>query len=108
AISYRTPTLTDSKPQPLLHSNRSNQFNPHCHVIARHHHLHSFWQSGHSRDIPSPKVELWTVSCKEWCMTTPLFFRKDISFRFELSMRSDTSRLCYNLSTFDIPTFHSS
>ena len=69
-----TSAFSNSKTKPVFHRNRMNQLNSHLHVITRHHHLSTRRQLTSASHIRCTEVKLWTITFKEWCMTTTFIF----------------------------------
>src|SRR5215469_14474143 len=94
--------FANRKPQPFLQRYRRDQAHFAAHVVARHHHLHPFFQLHVARHVCRPKVKLRPVSRKKRCVPSPLFLRQHVRFRFELRVRRDRSRLAHHLPAFHV------
>src|SRR5690606_21251739 len=55
--------------------------------------------------VSCTEVELWTVTVKEWSMTTTFFFRKYVYFCVEFSVRLDCTWFSQYLTTLNVFTF---
>ncbi len=104
--TYRLATLSDRKPQLLLHRNRCDQVHRDRHIVTRHHHLRPLRQRHHTRHIRRPKVKLWPIPIEKRGVPTPLFLRQHIHLRFELQVRCDRSRLRQHLTPLDLIALH--
>src|SRR5690606_20688669 len=102
AGAHGAATLPDREPQPLIHSDRSDQIHRHLRVIARHHHLRPLRKSHRPGHISSPEIKLRAIPRKKRVMATTLLLGQHIHLRLELSMRSDTPRLGQHLTPLHI------
>src|SRR4030043_552148 len=93
---YRPSTLSDCKPQLLLHRYRCYELNNLTYVVTRHHHLYPFRQLRYSRHIRRPEIKLRPVSLEKWCVPPTLFLRQYIYLCLELRMRRYAPRLRKN------------
>ncbi|BBG29096.1 anti restriction protein [Zymobacter palmae] len=103
--TYGAATFTDCETQTIFHCDRSDQRNFHGDVIARHYHFNAFRQFTSTSYVSGTEVELRTIAFEERSVTTAFVFRQDVHFRVELGVRSDSTRLSQNLTTFDFVTF---
>lgn len=55
--------------------------------------------------VSCTEVELWTVTVKEWSVTTTFFFRKYVYFCIEFSVRLDCTWFSKYLTTLYVFTF---
>src|SRR4051794_16375905 len=93
ACADRTAALADSESQTLVHSDRRDQLNLKLHVVARHHHLHSFRQGRDTGHVRGTEVELRTVALEERSVTSTLILRQNVDFAPELLERLDRTQL---------------
>src|SRR5690625_3317588 len=101
-----TTTLTNSKPQTLLHSHRLNQLNRQLNIIPRHNHLNITRQRHNPSHISRPKIKLRTIPRKKRRMPTPLTLRQNISRTLKRRMRRNRTRLRQHLTPLNIITPH--
>src|SRR5699024_5834626 len=101
-----TTTLTNSKPQTLLHSHRLNQLNRQLNIIPRHNHLNITRQSHNTSHISRPKIKLRTIPTKKRRMPTPLSLRQNIRRTLKRRMRRNRTRRSQTLPPLNIITPH--
>src|SRR5690606_33043926 len=101
-------TFTDSESQSIFQCNWNYQLYLHSYVITWHNHFFTFWKSYLSSYVGSSKVELRSVSLKEWSVSTTLFFLKYIYLSFKLYVWLDATWLSQNLTSLNIITVYTS
>jgi len=97
----RAATFANREAKLLVHGNWSVERNDHLDIVAWHDHFDIARQLDGARNISCTEVELWTVTVKEWLVTTALFLLKDVDFRLKLGVRRDGARLGQNLTALN-------
>src|SRR5271168_392828 len=95
-------SFSNSKSLLFFKSNWGNEFYHKGNSISWHNHFNSRLKSYFTSNISSSNVELWFITCKEWCMAASFFFFQDIYFTFKFSMRGNRSWLSQYLSTVNV------
>src|SRR3954454_20554854 len=94
--------FTNGEPESLVHSDRRNQLDLELHVVARHHHLGTGRQLGHTRNVGGPEVELRTIAVEEGSVTSAFILRQYVNLTLELLVRLDRTRLGQNLTALHV------
>src|SRR5690606_36748918 len=71
---------------------------------TRHNRFSAFFKRDRTSYVGSTEVELWTVTVKEWRVTTTFFFRKYVYFRIEFSVWLDRIWFSQYLTTLYVFT----
>ena len=95
-------TLTDSETQTLFASDGGNQLDSHINVIARTAHLNALGELDGAGNVGGSEIELRTVACEERLLTTAFLLGQNVNVTNELSVRMNRTRLCKNLTSFDL------
>jgi hypothetical protein len=96
-----TATFADREAQLFFHSDRNDQFNFNCYVVARHNHFNTFWQRNDTSHVSCTEVELWTVVGEERSMTAAFFLVQDVGFSHELLMWLNRTWLAKDLTALN-------
>src|SRR5262245_52579833 len=74
-------TFTDGELRALLECDRHDELHRQVHIVARHHHLHTFRQGNVPRHIHRPDVELRPVPTEERLVPPTFLFFENVDFR---------------------------
>ena len=100
----RTTTLANGEPQPLVHGDRGDQVDRHCHVVARHDHFGPGRKVHYPGHVGGPEVELRTVVGEERGVTTTFILGQHVDFAGEVGVRGNGTRLAQHLTTLHVFT----
>ena len=98
--------FTDGELRSVFDSDRGDQFDSHIDVVTRHDHFHRLTGVGDEAlddagNVGCTEIELRTVVFNERSMTSAFFLGQNVDLSNELSVRSNGTRLCEDLSSFD-------
>src|SRR5690348_7867255 len=96
------PAFADGEAQALFHGDGLDELDVHGDVVARHHHLHAFWQFDRAGDIGRAQVELRAVAVEEGRVPAALLLAQDVDLGEELGVRLDRTGLGQHLAALHI------
>src|SRR5438477_346802 len=79
-----TAAFANSETEAFFHGDRADKLDLHLDTVSRHHHLDAFGKRRHAGHVRRTEVELRAITIEERRVTTTLFLRKDVDFRFEV------------------------
>jgi len=94
--------FTDSEAETDFDSNRSDEFDIHFDVVARHTHFDAVREFGNACNVRCTEIELRTIVIEERSVATALVLGKDVDLTAELGKGLNGTGFSKNLTAFDL------